>query len=132
MAAVLTLDETPPRAESCSFCTSLGTFEVPADEGDTPGREGLDSADMETGNEQPFRHSGTVGSSAPHALPPIRYHARFRAPNDDVWQQIRAGEAASNFCKDMPLKDAAFSPETPTELVYNDALAAPSGRLTQR
>ena len=95
MAAVLTLDETPPRAESCSFWASLGTLEVPADEGDTPGREGLDSADMGDRKRTAVRHSGRVGSSAPHALPPIRYHARFRAPNDDVWQQIRAGEAAT-------------------------------------
>src|SRR5258706_7503614 len=40
MATVLTLGRTPSRAESCSFSESTGPWEVPADEGDTAGRNG--------------------------------------------------------------------------------------------
>src|SRR5580704_1588766 len=84
MAAVLTLDRTRLWGESCSLSCSAEPSEVFAGEGDTAGREGLESADMGDRKRTAIRASGTAGPSPPHALPSIGYHAGSRPPNGGV------------------------------------------------
>src|SRR5579863_7636330 len=74
MAAVLTLDRTPPRPESCSFSCFAGPREVLSDDEDTGARDGEVSSSI----EDIRRARGTSDPNSPSPPPPIGYHARFQ------------------------------------------------------
>lgn len=71
MAAVLTLDSTPSEAESFPFLLPVAGEELPADEGDSGVRGGLESMDIDRITVK----AGTTAMTPRRTPPPIGYHA---------------------------------------------------------
>src|SRR5579863_7185475 len=114
MAAVLTLVRTPPERESCSFSGSSETPELPVDDGDTAGLDGLVSSGM----RGYFGHRADRDPKRMRAPARIGYHGLIADPNCEQWAPtISAGAAVISVSNALKCCALIYSPkESPREI----------------